>query len=112
MNNYCRNCRNYPGMGGLCKRSKKTLEIRINKSCGFFENRNEVKKKLEVIKPGEFIFPEIEMVEFVRKGIDGKIHILDRQPKDSPKGMDLVLEAIKLKKKIGRNCPFSVRYVD
>lgn len=110
MTNYCYNCINYPGKDKLCPKSKRQLNKAIDLSCGLFTQH--ITEEVEMIQPGEALFPDLKTVELLIKEPNGRIHVLDRQPKDSPEGINLVIEAIKLKQENGRDCPYSFRYVE
>lgn len=111
MNNFCRNCKNYPGKGNICPKSGKELKDILNNSCCYFDITDRLRDEVEFIQPGEPLFPEKKMVEFLMKDKMGNVTVLDRQPKGSTEGIGLVLEVMKLKKEIGNDCPYSYRYV-
>lgn len=108
MIDYCSECIKFPGRGERCGKAKKKLSIGANKACSFFIRK---KPEVEMLKPGDPLFPETKMVEFLKTDTNGKVMVIERKPKGSNEGINLVLEVTELKAELGRDCPYSYRYV-
>lgn len=107
LHNYCRECDNFPGAGKKCTTEKRQLNVSLNKACDKFVTPDE----LEFIRPDEPLFPETNHIEFLKKEPNGRVKVIDRVPKRSSEGINLVMEVIELKEAEGKECPYSFRYV-